>query len=280
MRPIGNYLLARPVEPERHVGVIALPDSAVLEVQDALVTAVGPGRLLDSGRHYPLQARVGDRVVYCQHHVKAHVDGQLLLDDRDLVAILPGPDHTEIHPANDYVFVLPDAAPTQTASGLLLSTHSMAGAEVGDLETRNRLLDTWRHLRAKWMRDGEPFSEQVRLGKNWVKGLKPQEQRLFAEVLQEDQAEAYVDQRTLEALRPPRRVVPVVTGRLLDVGPGKVIRSGDRWSLGMLDHLEAAISTGRVVWDRQHQATDVFVDGQRLIALQAKYVQAALGESA
>ena len=275
-RPLGNYLLARPVEPERHSGVIALPDCAVLEPNDAVVEAVGPGRILNSGKPYPMQVRAGDRVVYCKHHVKAHMDGCLLLDDRDLVAVLPGPDHSELHPANDYVFVLPDAAPTESAGGILLTHHSMAGGEVGDLERRNQLLDTWRRMRAKWVKDQEPEQEQIRLGKNWVKGLKSDEQRLFVEALKEDQSEAFVDQRTFDALRPPRRPVPVTKGKLLDVGPGTVTRQGHRWELGMLDHLEAAIRAGVVIWDRQHEATDVYVDGQRLVAIKAQYVQAAV----
>jgi chaperonin GroES len=65
LRPLDDRVVVEPVEAEeRTAGGIVLPDTAKEKPQRGTVVAVGPGKLLDSGKRGDLSVTVGDVVIY------------------------------------------------------------------------------------------------------------------------------------------------------------------------------------------------------------------------
>ena len=65
IRPLDDRVVVSPLEAEeRTAGGIVLPDSAKEKPQRGTVVAVGPGKLLDSGKRGELSVSVGDQVIY------------------------------------------------------------------------------------------------------------------------------------------------------------------------------------------------------------------------
>src|SRR5262245_28491773 len=65
IRPLDDRVVVEPVEAEeRTAGGIVLPDTAKEKPQRGKVLAVGPGKLLDSGKRGELSVAVGDEVIY------------------------------------------------------------------------------------------------------------------------------------------------------------------------------------------------------------------------
>jgi co-chaperonin GroES (HSP10) len=151
--PLGSrYLvyLMREDEEQVSAGGIVMVQPHRTDPSEAIVLAVGPGRLLDNGRRYPMQARVGDRVL-----LERYPDGGMrgfealpfqaagneregFVSDEDLCAIIPAPDYNRIEAAGDYVLVEPDRRPDliEHPSGILQATYLLAGGE--ERETKNR----------------------------------------------------------------------------------------------------------------------------------------------
>jgi chaperonin GroES len=70
IRPLGDYLLLRPLAKPGMAGNLYLPDTKSIEEKNGTrceVLAVGPGRLTQSGDRIPVEVRVGDTV-----HVTAY----------------------------------------------------------------------------------------------------------------------------------------------------------------------------------------------------------------
>ena len=65
LNPLDDRVVVEPVEAEeRTAGGIVLPDTAKEKPQRGKVLAVGPGKLLDSGKRGELSVQVGDQVIY------------------------------------------------------------------------------------------------------------------------------------------------------------------------------------------------------------------------
>src|SRR5258708_23689708 len=65
LRPLDDRYVVTPVQAEeRTAGGIVLPDTAKEKPQRGTVVAVGPGKLLDSGKRGELSVAVGDVVIY------------------------------------------------------------------------------------------------------------------------------------------------------------------------------------------------------------------------
>jgi chaperonin GroES len=65
LRPLDDRVVVEPVEAEeRTAGGIVLPDTAKEKPQRGTVIAVGPGKLLDTGKRGDLSVSVGDMVIY------------------------------------------------------------------------------------------------------------------------------------------------------------------------------------------------------------------------
>ena len=65
IRPLDDRVVVSPLEAEtKTAGGIVLPDSAKEKPQRGTVVAVGPGKLLESGKRGELSVQVGDQVIY------------------------------------------------------------------------------------------------------------------------------------------------------------------------------------------------------------------------
>ena len=93
LRPLHDRILVQRIEEEEQkVGGIIIPDSAKEKPQQGKVLAVGPGRWSDDeGKHFPLDIKVGDIVLYSKYggtEVSHTGKDLLILTSRDVLAIV------------------------------------------------------------------------------------------------------------------------------------------------------------------------------------------------
>jgi chaperonin GroES len=86
----GDRLLLKPEKPEvkRKSGIV-IPDDSQERPQEAKVLLVGRGKMLDNGEIVPVEAKVGDVVVYSSHAafvVKYNNEELLIISERDVLA--------------------------------------------------------------------------------------------------------------------------------------------------------------------------------------------------
>src|SRR3990170_4791630 len=94
LRPLDDRVVVQPLEAEEMTaGGIVLPDAAKEEPQRGMVLAVGPGKLLDSGKRGELSVAVGDEVVYGRYGgSEVEIDGEeiKILRESDILAKVTG----------------------------------------------------------------------------------------------------------------------------------------------------------------------------------------------
>ena len=90
IRPLDDRVVVTPLEAEsRTAGGIVLPDSAKEKPQRGTVLAVGPGKLLDSGKRGELSVTVGDQVIYGKYggtDIEVGGDDVKILRESDILA--------------------------------------------------------------------------------------------------------------------------------------------------------------------------------------------------
>jgi chaperonin GroES len=65
IKPLGDKILVEILEAEEKTkGGIILPDTAKEEKAEGKVIAVGPGKVLESGKVQPLEVKKGDRIIF------------------------------------------------------------------------------------------------------------------------------------------------------------------------------------------------------------------------
>ena len=68
LKPLGDRIIAKATSAEEVTkGGIVLPDTAKEKPQEGEVIAVGPGKLLDSGKLVPMDVKVGDKVIFAKY---------------------------------------------------------------------------------------------------------------------------------------------------------------------------------------------------------------------
>jgi chaperonin GroES len=91
-RPMDDRVLLEPCEAEdKTSGGIILPDTAKEKPQRGTILAVGPGKLLDSGKRGEMSVRVGDEVFYGKYsgtEIEFGVDSYVVLRETDILAIV------------------------------------------------------------------------------------------------------------------------------------------------------------------------------------------------
>jgi len=92
LKPLGDRIVVKAVESvSTSIGGIVLPDSAKEKPQQAVVLAVGPGKLLDNGTRETVDVQVGDKVVYSKYggtEVKVGGEEVIILRGDDILGVV------------------------------------------------------------------------------------------------------------------------------------------------------------------------------------------------
>jgi chaperonin GroES len=92
IRPLHDRILAkRLAEEEKTAGGLFIPDTAKEKPLEALVIAVGNGKVLDSGKTQALTVKAGDKVLigkYSGSEVKIDGEEHIILREDDILAVL------------------------------------------------------------------------------------------------------------------------------------------------------------------------------------------------
>ena len=92
VRPLGDKIIVKRVEAATQTASgIFLPESATEKPQEALVVAIGDGKILDSGERAPFQVKKGDTVLIGKWGgTEIKIDGEdlLVMNEEDILAIL------------------------------------------------------------------------------------------------------------------------------------------------------------------------------------------------
>ncbi|PKB73605.1 MAG: co-chaperone GroES [SAR202 cluster bacterium Io17-Chloro-G7] len=89
IKPMSDRILIRPTEQEEITqSGIFLPDTARERPQEGEVLAVGPGRILSSGKRLEMELKAGDKVIYSKYagtEIEADDGDLLLLGSNDIL---------------------------------------------------------------------------------------------------------------------------------------------------------------------------------------------------
>ena len=92
VRPLHDRILVKRLESEAKTkGGIIIPDTAKEKPQEALVVAVGPGRVNEDGKVTPLDVKKGDKVLFGKYSgSEITLDGEehLIIREDDVLAVL------------------------------------------------------------------------------------------------------------------------------------------------------------------------------------------------
>ncbi|MGB3293793.1 MAG: co-chaperone GroES [Phormidesmis sp.] len=90
LKPLGDRVFVKVSESEAQTaGGIILPDAAKEKPQVGEITAVGPGKVDDSGNRRSLDVNVGDKVLYSKYagtEIKLGDEEYILLSEKDILA--------------------------------------------------------------------------------------------------------------------------------------------------------------------------------------------------
>ncbi|HLG42825.1 MAG TPA: co-chaperone GroES [Planctomycetota bacterium] len=96
LRPIRDKIVVERLEAEeKTAGGIVLPDTAKDKPQQGTIIAVGPGKLLDSGKIHEPEVKRGDRVIFSSFagtEVKVEARTYLILSESEVLAVVEGAD--------------------------------------------------------------------------------------------------------------------------------------------------------------------------------------------
>ena len=92
IKPLEDKVLVQIAEAETTTASgLVIPDSAAEKPQEAVVIAVGPGRLDDNGNRVAVDVKEGDTVVFSKYggtELKYGGEEYLLLSARDVLAVV------------------------------------------------------------------------------------------------------------------------------------------------------------------------------------------------
>ena len=92
LKPLHDRIIVEAAEAEnKTAGGIILPDSAQEKPQKGKVLAVGPGKMLDTGKLAPMDVKVGETVLYGKYsgtEVTVENEDYVILRSEDILAIV------------------------------------------------------------------------------------------------------------------------------------------------------------------------------------------------
>ncbi len=91
-RPLYDRVLVKRVTSEtKSAGGLIIPDTAKEKPQEALVVAIGSGRVLENGTVRAMNVTVGDRVLFGKYtgdEIKLEGEEHIILREEDVLAVL------------------------------------------------------------------------------------------------------------------------------------------------------------------------------------------------
>jgi chaperonin GroES len=92
IRPLYDRILVKRIEEQnKTAGGLYIPDTAKEKPQEALIVAVGNGKVLEDGTLKKLDVKVGDRVLFGKYsgtEVKLDGEERLIVREDDILAVL------------------------------------------------------------------------------------------------------------------------------------------------------------------------------------------------
>jgi chaperonin GroES len=92
LKPLGDRVVIKVIdETEKTSGGIYIPDSAREKPQKGEVLAVGPGKMLDSGKREPMEVKTGDTILFTKYGgTDIKIDGEeyKILSERDILGVI------------------------------------------------------------------------------------------------------------------------------------------------------------------------------------------------
>jgi len=93
VKPLYDRVLVRRLDPKKDEvkGGIIIPDTAKEKPMEAKIVAIGAGKLDRSGKRFPLEVKVGDRVLigkYSGQEVKIDDVEHLILKEDEILGII------------------------------------------------------------------------------------------------------------------------------------------------------------------------------------------------
>ena len=91
-RPLADRIVVKRLDAEtKSKGGIIIPDTAKEKPVEAMVVAVGNGKLLKNGKLRPLEVKEGDRVLFGKYSgTEVKIDGEehLILREDDILGVI------------------------------------------------------------------------------------------------------------------------------------------------------------------------------------------------
>lgn len=92
INPLHDRVVIRRLDEERtSAGGIVIPDSAAEKPAQGEVIAIGPGKMLDSGKVHPLAVKVGQKVLFGKYagtEVKLSGKEYIVMREDDIMGII------------------------------------------------------------------------------------------------------------------------------------------------------------------------------------------------
>src|SRR5512140_1103790 len=92
LRPLHDRVIIKRLEEERKTASgIVIPDTAAEKPDQGEVLAVGPGKKNDEGKVFPVDLKVGDKVLFGKYSgttVKVDGDELLVMREEDIMAVV------------------------------------------------------------------------------------------------------------------------------------------------------------------------------------------------
>lgn len=91
IKPLGERLVVQAAEKEEKTASgIFLPDTAQEKPLQGTVMAAGPGRMLDNGTLIPMEAKVGDKILFGKYsgtEIKIEGESYLILKESEVLGV-------------------------------------------------------------------------------------------------------------------------------------------------------------------------------------------------
>ena len=94
IRPLNDRVVVRRIEEKETVkGSIIIPDTAKEKPQEGEILAVGQGKRLEDGKIFPLDVKVGDRVLFGKYsgsEVPVKIEGEdvLIMREDEILGVI------------------------------------------------------------------------------------------------------------------------------------------------------------------------------------------------